>query len=284
MDIIPKFISGTFLMKRWELNEVEVLQLIKESGIKEYQAEGNGRFSVRVDYGDSFLMPLMEWRYFKTSDILELEKKNEASPNPQFALLKEGKTWRMIYDGNPFAGLKGKGFSYIGVLVSNSGKEFSSDELERIAGQTIEPVFLDTTESRENSELVSDNIVYDFSPQNKADKTTIEEIRKKRRELKVELEKAKRLFDYPLIKEIEGEIGEIEKFASDYETPFGTPTAFRSAVNKTKDRVSKNVERALKQLKELDQAAYLHFDNAIKGKYSNRKSYLPDREIDWLIQ
>ena len=79
MDILPEFISGTLLMKRWDMNESEVLQVIEELGLQEYEAEGSGSFSPYYENEQrGFLSAVrpMDWRYLKRSDILKSEKKD----------------------------------------------------------------------------------------------------------------------------------------------------------------------------------------------------------------
>ena len=77
MDILPKFITGTLLMKRWDMNESEVLQVIEELGLQEYQAESPGFSPYNENEQRGFLSAVrpMDWRYFKRSDILKSEKK-----------------------------------------------------------------------------------------------------------------------------------------------------------------------------------------------------------------
>jgi uncharacterized membrane-anchored protein YhcB (DUF1043 family) len=73
-----------------------------------------------------------------------------------------------------------------------------------------------------------------------------------------------------------------EKICVEYFGIGGRVRKYRDETTRTKERVAKNINRAVRKLKEYDNKTYQHFNKALRPINSFSQSYKPDRDITWL--
>ena len=72
------------------------------------------------------LLHSFEFLYADTSGVLQ----NSEITEQDYVFKKTGPTWTIVYEGRAFNGLRGNGFAYIALLVSNPYKTFHTRELD----------------------------------------------------------------------------------------------------------------------------------------------------------
>ena len=184
----------------------------------------------------------------------------------EYIFVREGPAWKIVYKGRTLSGLTGKGFEIIHYLVCNKGKVFHTDELADFSGEiseakkgfagiesaSFEAGNLDGNIGRK------ENIVGD-----KVDLKTIRECKKHIKDLKQDLQEAKKNNDQGRILERNKEIEKIQKYLIKATNKTGKSRKFIDESEKNKNRITKRIERELKKIKKHDEAIWSHFSKAL---------------------
>lgn len=200
----------------------------------------------------------------------------------RYAFYGEGPTWTIIYDGRTIRGLKGKGFEFIYFLVCRKQKVFRTDELayevEKLPTDQVAPSALYSTghdsrdEKKHKPKVDHKAMIYGDA---------LEELKKHRNDLLAELREAEETNDPGLIHQATKSLDEFEEYVVQYLGKNGKTRAFQDESKRTKDRIAKSIERALKSIKKHDEDVWRHFKSALQPTNSFLQSYRPQTDISW---
>jgi hypothetical protein len=202
----------------------------------------------------------------------------------EFAFLKEGPSWTIVFEGNPLRGLKGKGFREIHYLVMNEGKTFHINELVKET-EEASPDLLGTV-----SELSPETDAYASPPKGGVDQRdliygeSLKNLKDKYYSLKREIEDAHKCNDLPRKEKAQIDFDDFSKYYRKYFTPEGKVCKTINPTTRAKNRVVKRIKRALDTIKDHDEKAWKHFHDALKPIDNYLQSYKPARHIDWLTE
>lgn len=202
------------------------------------------------------------------------------SADVKYSFVKEGPIWNLTDAGKKTPGLSHKGFAVMHYLVSNQRKTFTADELRQefnpSGADRVKAASLDTEyeETYETGDIDCDAIL---------DEKTMKQIRARHRELKAELQKAEKYNDLGKKAKLQEEIDGIEELALSKEGLHHRSRRFTNEDTRSQNRYAKQIQRALKELKSYDEAAYKHFHDSLKPINSFTFRYNPVDEIDWFL-
>lgn len=227
----------------------------------------------------------------KSADQLQPSQKLDSGIDKySFVFRKTGPTWTIIYEGTELHGLSGKGFTYIHYLVMQKEKIFHTDELSKeVEGTQLYYPVIDSTESY--SDLCGCNNGYKKKGKRYTGCNDLiygkseTELRKHWLFLQKEVSEAEKNNDLHRLTKAKADLEEFATYASEYFGLGGKVRKHTDATTKTKNRITKCIERALNSLKNCDEeGVYRHFQNALSPINSYELSYTPDRDIDWVTE
>ena len=259
------------LAERWTLKPVDVWEKIikdkiprKTDNPEDMQLEAMGFRRLRP-IGE--VKERNQARFISKKDVEQYEKRNpeltKGLPdltNHHYLFRKEGPTWKIVFEGRPLKGLKGKGFLYIHFLVSNSPGVYRVADLA-----DLDPAKPDTGDLSNKSS---------FSHQDIHDSKARHDYREKYKELQEELGEA----------ETNHDLGRREKVQRDMDLlrhEIKINKHFGNETQKARDRIAANIKRAIKEMKKWDIPAAQHFEKALKPIKSFNLSYEPDATVRW---
>lgn len=214
----------------------------------------------------------------------ELKSGRNEHTKSQYIFKRTGPTWSITYNDKQLDGLRGTGFQYIYYLIQNPAKPFHTNEL---AGIDATPVSKELSQRRKlefgksqqegqfKKNATTDNV-------SKIEEKQVAELKKESNRLAQEKRKAEESGDQHRADKAKKEYEDFRKFAADSLKPNGT--LIRTEDVKTKDRITKAIDRAVGSLLEHDKGTCQHFRAALKPINSFNLSYDPDREIIWLTE
>lgn len=214
-------------------------------------------------------------RYY---DYIETKRCEEVD----YSIFKEGKAWKIIFNGQATGGLRDNGFEFIHYLVSRSGETFTTNELAKLdfvsVGHAVAKPDYDNMSS--GSKESGGNDV-----RNLTDGQTLREYKERLRELATERNMAEEENDQDLLREIDREtefIGKELSKSSSWKGVIRKDETTNEARNKK--RIVKAIERAVKSLKPFDKEAFNHFSAALKPINSPTQCYSPAKKYDWHLK
>jgi hypothetical protein len=212
----------------------------------------------------------------------------------QYALYQTGPTWTLIFDGNEIVGLKEAGFKYINFLIQHPNQSYLTMDLDSLI-KTPESVH-QKDEFKGLSEDVREYLFGSNSAKtgrvnlSKEDRerylkerenlTEYREILNKHEEMEEE-EPGSSDIDPILQKEAKKAVG---RFLKDYESKLnygGVEYAKKEMIKKQQQRISKRIERAVKEINKHDTAAFEHFIEALSPINTKMQCYGTSKNIKW---
>ncbi len=202
-----------------------------------------------------------------------------------YAIIKEGKAWKIIFNGRVSSGFTKKGFKYIQYLVNRPGEMFTTDELAK-----LDPVPEGQVQANddydENSEEAKESGEHDV--RNLTNKETIGEYKDRLQELHSERLRAEQVDNQSKIREINQETEYIKKELSKLSWKGKSRKDDKNNSKRNKQRIAKSIELAVKALKpkkanSMDQEAFDHFSAALKPINSYNQCYNPTEKYNWKL-
>ena len=225
------------------------------------------------DFSYAYLWELKE----KYLEYLYEQIRIEILSEKQFAFLKEGKTWAIIYDGKtPIRGLKQGGWKYIHYLVSRKNDAHHTENLVKLDGIPVEHI-------GKNKRFDEDDPSEDYQSNNYKKKSVSKillELTKEKNDLEEELHEAEGMDDLAEIDRINSEL-EIKRELIILERNKDEDPVDRA--NKNKEKISRAIYRALEEIK-IYENIWNHFNDSLKNKSSYNISYEPNPDINWYIE
>jgi hypothetical protein len=114
-----------------------------------------------------------------------------------------------------------------------------------------------------------------------ADRKTREVLRNRIHEIQEEIREPEELNDLGTKEKLLQELAALEDYYDQNFGKGGKARKFSDPSKKTKNRITKSIERALKAIKKHDEKVWLHFHDALRPVNSYEQSYQPTRDIDW---
>jgi xylose isomerase len=116
---------------------------------------------------------------------------------------------------------------------------------------------------------------------------SVQEIKRKYKELKESLEDANRKENPIEIKMAQEEYDEFLEFYYEYFSRHGRVKTFKTESKKIRDRIAKNMKEALNEIRKYDDTdkkiIWNHFNDFLGRVYASSISYCPNPDIDWQI-
>lgn len=232
------------------------------------------RLSQRSDFSFALFWKLKEGLLGEISRYIW----KESLSRQRYALYKDGASWTLVFDGKKISGLRGSGFKYIQYLVQHRGRQFSTEEISMLDGVTSGKA----DRSYENQEAL--RAVKAGSPdvsQKIGDRRVISNLKKALGDLCQEREQATENNDVGRLDKINEQITQYEEYLREYIGIGAHGRQFNNESKRTQRRITKSVERAVKQLEKYDLRVYRHFITAIHPINSFSLSYTPLEPLDW---
>jgi len=236
-----------------------------------------------TDFSYAMLWKLKEAYLGGLCDHIRTHPERESVPEHPYAFYQEGPTWKITYEGKTLRGLKGNGFKYIHYLLCNRNKQFHTDELAELDG--IMPNDPKQEDYESTAPIQGRPSLGSAGWVDHRDMTygrAKQELKDHWRDLRKELEEATKFNDPCRIEKAERDLHEFERFSGEYEGKGREVRKFMDQSTRTKNRISKSIERALNTIKKHDpKKIWPHFYNALKPVNDYKQSYRPNADLDW---
>jgi hypothetical protein len=212
----------------------------------------------------------------------------------QYALYQTGPTWTLIFDGNEIVGLEQFGFKYINFLIQHPNQSFPTRDMDSLldSPESVQDKNAFDVLSVEGREHFIDSSSAKTSRTNLS-KEDEERYRKEMEDLKEyrqiirkheemeEEELGSSNIDPELLKESKKAVS---RFLKDYESKLkygGVVYEKKEMIKKQQQRISKSIERAVKEINKYDTAAVEHFMAALSPINSKNQGYGTSKNIKW---
>ncbi len=214
---------------------------------------------------------------------------NGLSEQAPYVMKKEGKGWKMVFNGKTMSGLRQIGFSYLYHLICHPNEYFFHADLFIAAGKGM-PV----SEPKKNSGSKGSKTVKYVDDKGEPvairmiDDKGLKDLFDRIEKLKDEIAEAKEFGNNKKALMKEDELQQTRKYLSQvYDKTKKRIRYIKDAnLKKVTDSVGKAILRALEDIREEDPGAYQHFANAIgiKNLYQDTLVYrpAPDEKIEWI--
>lgn len=272
-------------------------ELVRE--VKNYFNKGFGQSFINKHYVKFIneYIKLTQSSFFSYASVLKLkynylwllhnDMRAEVLAESKYAFFYHAPTWTISFDGATISGLKAKGFKYIWFLVERKYKQFHTDELAPIEGDLQEESKLtysdfDKFYQEWQSKSVEGKGKIDI--RNKIDKMAKKDLTKYREGLKDDLKEAESMNDPDRINKARWLL---ESFEDELKKVIGLKGKERKFIDnstRTKNRITKSVERALKEIKKNNEQIYKHFHDALKPINDFTQCYRPAQDIEWHLK
>jgi len=197
----------------------------------------------------------------------------------QYALLKTGPTWKLVFDSKETSGLRQKGWRYVQYLVERSHRSFTVWDISKDVDE-IDPMQIGMTSECAN-EFVASETGRTKTGEMRSDNHYIMRLREEYEFCISEAIRARSGNDYDraMLYESKAEqsLQALKKYLDEAKNR-GT----RTSLEKVRDRITQSINRALRELEKYDKKAFRHFKSAFGTIYSNNLSYDPPESIIWL--
>jgi len=223
----------------------------------------------------------------ETVNRYEESKTVEEPPEEaEYVFKKTSDYWTVRYQGEGVGPLKHlDGMSHIAALLANPHKNVPAVDLvkkvKKITGEKPNtsigpdetPKSDDTSARKKDIKPKEANAIMDAK--------YLEEVRKEREELDIELAIAQKDHDEAAEERIQGEINNIEAVIAATIGLGGESRQFIDDPERAKDSVRKAIERAKENLKPKSESLWQHLDNTINTGLTC--SYKPDQQMNWQL-
>lgn len=195
----------------------------------------------------------------------------------QYAFYRIGEAWKMIWEYKEIV-LKRGGLEYFHHCIEHNKKEFKNWELDYILnpGPKGSEALIDFKELKDGFSVGDLKAI--FTRQQKLDPAQLQNIKNYLIELDKEIDKAEANKDLAQLEELQEKKDQTEAYLLE------AGEVLSDEAQKISKRVSKAMERALKELKTHSEAAYNHLHEAFKPIGSNTKKYRPTEPIPWVLE
>ena len=232
------------------------------------------RLSQRADFNFGLFWNLKESLVREISHYIW----KEALSRQRYAIYNEGASWTLVFDGKKISGLRGNGFRYIQYLVQHRGRQIDVIELSQLdgvaSGKTDRGYEYQEGLRTEGFDILGVSLEV-------GDKRAIREVKMEIDDLERQKEIAADMNDTGQVEIIDEQIAKLMAYLQEYIGLGEHGRQFNSESTKTQRRITKSVERAIKQLEKHDRLVYRHFITAINPINSFSLSYNPLKPIDW---
>jgi len=212
--------------------------------------------------------------------------------NAQYAFYQEGPAWTITFMGETIRGLDGIGFKYIHHLVRNKGQVLSTQDLMPL--NKVAPSLIKSPEKTWLSENQKPITGKDktFHVDDESDYQAYRDFNERIVEIDGLIAKSQdvsgnnldNLSQVPIEQDLEDLYKEKEAILSQLKVDFGLHghvKRTKDALDNDRDAIGRAITRAINSMKKYSPKIYEHFKKAIKGPFSNTRSYHPDVDIDW---
>ena len=226
---------------------------------------------------------------------LHQQMSTEILATKQYAFYEEPPTWTIIFDGKPIRKLQANGFSLLHYLVSRKGQKVSLFELAGHAGFSSDnaPADKEAITEFQNDDYAKDGEDHlvglgrildhrDGSPEI-ADDQYRHQAKQRISELEGDLSAAKKTNDNKKIEKLTFELDRLRKFYMELIKPGGGLQNFKNETDRIKDRIGKEITRAIDQLAKANEKAGKHFKEAFRKRYTFYHCYDPRENIKWSL-
>jgi len=184
--------------------------------------------------------------------------KIECASDQRYAIFCTGPTWTVIFDGKKYQGMKSNGFEYIHYLVGQKRKQYTVVEIDKYL-----QIGIKTERKGQKDKILDEKTIADYKNRLKEITPSLED------EDPIIQKEAQKEYDF-IVSELEKNVGKN-----------GKAKKFRDQTDRIKSRITKSIERALKELKKHDEKAFIHFKDAFKSINSSDQCYNPREDFDW---
>ena len=195
--------------------------------------------------------------------------------NCPYALYKEGPTWTMIFNGKAIRGLRNKGFLYIAYLIDKKKEQVKIMELAKLDKSEL-------IEKKPDHEAFSYDSGFENIIIEKIDHKAKALLDDEKKRLEQTLEEAEQTHDTMLINGAQAKLDEFMKYYFEAVGYKGKQKLLADSGKKAKEKITKSIERAIKELEKHDSEAFNHFEKAIKPVNTYKPMYYPVPDIDWI--
>jgi hypothetical protein len=212
--------------------------------------------------------------------------------NAQYAFYQEGPTWTITFMGETIRGLDGIGYKYIHHLVRNKGNVLST--LDLISFNQSDPSDIESPEQKGFSENKKPRAVKGekFHYLDESDYQAYRDFNERIKEIDELIAKKQdvlegkpvKLLKFEKARSLESLYEEKEGISSQLKVDFGIHghvKRAKDALDNHRDAIGRAITRAINSMKQYSPKIHEHFKKAIKGPFSNTRSYHPDVDIDW---
>ena len=266
----------------------EMIARVQENATKQY---AQNFLKIRlVNFLEDYQRSIQE-NEFSYADIWQLkeiyledlykEVLKGLSDDAPYVMKREGKAWKMVFNGKAISGLRQIGFSYLYHLICNPNEYFFHEDLFIAAGKGM-PV----SEAENNVEYVD---AKGKSVATRAiDDKGLQELFKRIKKLKNEIAEAIELGKDKKAIMLGNERQETQKYLKQVYDKKKKRIRYVKDANakKVTDSVGKAIKRALEDIQEENPDAYQHFSKAIgiNNLYQDSLMYrpAPEDKIDWI--
>ncbi len=187
----------------------------------------------------------------------------------QYAFLKEGPSWAIVWEGKRYFGFRGRGFETLHFLVRNPHQEFNIMQIS--ACTEYEPK---RGIEEENYAHNSEGVSHEWSHQQIADKKAIQAARKELENLWEEKREACQRDDIETEEGCDKKIKKLQSYLNE--------KAFPVAEQKRElNRIGTQLERAIKNIEKICPQLGAHFRKSLGSLYSSALAYRPDNTTEW---
>jgi hypothetical protein len=206
--------------------------------------------------------------------VTEPGEQKELNAKTKYAFLKTGPTWKIVFMGREISGLEGIGFLYLHYLMKNPTERLTAVELEDKLLPKSE-MQIEAEGKREKAGKHPGDISRTINRQKILDKKGTMNLIAHIKVLKVDLAKAERQGDEPVMKEIHDEIVKCE------EQVLNSRRVFKDETSKAKNRVGQVMKRAIETLQAEDSDLGRHISSAFRKPFAGVLKYEPTEKIFW---
>jgi hypothetical protein len=264
-----------------KIEELEGLnpQTVTESLQKDEKLE---TFYARREQLEASLKPTQGMPGIEQKESIDTTEQGKSIKEAEYAYLKIGSTWKMVWAGKEIINSRQGGFKYFHYCMEHPEGKFEHIDLHKLLNKSPVAHSKGCPSIEELKEGFSFGDLKGFiERQPIITFDTITKIREYSTELNKEIEDKIKGGDN--VEKLRAEKEAIEEYMLECER-HGRLKVFHDTESKISNTIGKAMSRALQELRKANEEAYTHFYKAFKPINSSTKKYNPTNPIPWVLK